>query len=364
MIFKEKNSYLSKNDEALLTPNQYMFRIINDYISHLKEHCYIEHPAAKITSGIDKTVILIGSAISVLKPYLLSDRIPDEGFVMSQPCIRTRNLAQYSDDTFCPNYGSMFYALGALAKPFQLKNLSQQIFSLFNDIWGVPYCDIRVRLSSKDTDLINVVSSILPTEALEIDTKKIEYYRHKIGIDGILGRNFNIALRDQGMESFSDVGNIILLQKGFTPLGVEVGLGAPLITKSLLNLPHMMDCHQISGIEHIKEPGIKIRMKDCIVTSMALYNEGIEPTNKGSINKLFKRYMDIMSATSSQIGLSISQLQCILEHYEQNEYPTSNRELSKKITAYVNKKNKGIAQNITSQNTIQLRNEKNNRERE
>ena len=73
----------------------HMQNMIDGFLNYFQEHSCIKHEPVKISSGIDPSVRFIGSHISVLKPYFLNDNIPTGGYVMSQPCIRTRNLKNY-----------------------------------------------------------------------------------------------------------------------------------------------------------------------------------------------------------------------------------------------------------------------------
>lgn len=53
---------------------------------------YKQNPSVKITSGVDSSVVLIGSTISVLKPKLLNHEIRAEGEFLFQRAIRTRGI--------------------------------------------------------------------------------------------------------------------------------------------------------------------------------------------------------------------------------------------------------------------------------
>lgn len=49
---------------------------------------------------------------------------------------------------------------------------------------------------------MDLAHSMFKSEMFEIDTMQPKYYRHKLGIDGVWGRNFNLALRDYGKIRF------------------------------------------------------------------------------------------------------------------------------------------------------------------
>lgn len=50
-----------------------------DYSNYLLSKGYKQNPSVKITSGIDPSVVLVGSTISALKPKLLNHEVSNEG---------------------------------------------------------------------------------------------------------------------------------------------------------------------------------------------------------------------------------------------------------------------------------------------
>ena len=66
--------------------------------------------------------------------------------------------------------------------------------------------NILIRISSADSDLLDIPKECYGEDRMELDSRKIEYYRHKIGMEGVRGRNFNIALRNPDAEGFTDIG--------------------------------------------------------------------------------------------------------------------------------------------------------------
>jgi len=63
--------------------------VCNSFNETLQNNSVNYVDSVKISSGIDHSVRLIGSHISVLKPYFLEGVIPERGLYMIQPCIRT-----------------------------------------------------------------------------------------------------------------------------------------------------------------------------------------------------------------------------------------------------------------------------------
>ncbi len=314
----------------------HMQNMIDGFLNYFQEHSCIKHEPVKISSGIDPSVRFIGSHISVLKPYFLNDNIPTGGYVMSQPCIRTRNLKNYENDDFYPNWGSYFPSLGILTKPERLEDITKQTYSFIQEQWNIDPHDIRIRISANDTDLMDLAHSIFKSEMFEIDTMQPKYYRHKLGIDGVWGRNFNLALRDYGKDTFSDIGNVIILENQDKQLGIEIALGSSTVLKQIYGLSHVMDCHPVLGLDkYIQNPNIRVKMEDTIVTSMALYNDGLEPSNKDNTNRLMKKYLEIMKACVDKTNLPKEVLRKTLYQYELLEYGSNNGIYTQKIMDFI-----------------------------
>lgn len=152
---------------------------------------------------------------------------------MSQPCIRTRNLKNYKNDDFYPNWGSYFPSLGILTKPERLEDITKQTYTFIQEQWNIDPHDIKIRINARDTDLMDLAHSMFKSEMFEVDTMQTKYYRHKLGVDGVWGRNFNLALRDYEKDAFSDIGNVIILENQDKPLRIEIALGSSTVLKQI-----------------------------------------------------------------------------------------------------------------------------------
>lgn len=299
----------------------YMKSMIDEFLAFYQKNNYIIHPSVKISSDIDKSVRFIGSHISVLKPYFLTHQIPQKGYAMTQPCIRTRNLKNYADIDYYPNWGSMFHSLGALVNPNQLEDITKQTFEFMKESWGITNQDLRIRINSNDIDLLDIAYNTFPENMIEINTMPEQYYRHKLGIEGVCGRNFNLALKDKNTQKYADFGNVIILEDSNQQLGAELALGASAAFKQIHGLSHVLDCHPVLGLDkYIKNDSIRVKLEDCIITTFALYNEEFEPSNKTNSSRLMKKYLQHMSEYVALVSLSKEALYKTLYQYESLEY--------------------------------------------
>lgn len=296
--------------------------LVNNFKEHYASLGYKEEPPVHITSGIDPTVRFIGSHISVFKSYLAEDRVPLPGVYMRQDCLRTRNVKKLLDDNYFPNWGSYFSSIGALSAPERLKEMCDETFDFLERKLLIKPENILTRVSSLDSDLMDAVK-LYGEDRIEVDSRKPEYYRHKIGMQGIGGRNFNIALRDPNTEEFSDIGNIIILENEQKRLGIEIALGTSTILKQLHGLDHVQDCTPVIGLENIENQTIRRKFEDAVITSTALYREGLRPLGQHNTNRILKQYVRSLSYFRSKSGFSIDQLQQIISTFESREFQSS-----------------------------------------
>ena len=294
--------------------------LVNNFKEYYASLGYQEVSPVHITSGIDPTVRFIGSHISVFKPYLVEDRIPIPGVYMRQDCLRTRNVEKLLDDNFFPNWGSYFSSIGALSAPNRLKEVCDEVSDFLEKKLLIAPENILIRISSTDGDLLDAVRGRYGESRMEIDSRKIEYYRHKIGIESIGGRNFNIALRNPDTEGFADIGNIIILESGEKRLGIEIALGTSTILKQLHGLDHVQDCTPVIGLEAIENQTIRRKFEDAIITSVVLYREGLRPFGQNNRNRILKKYVRSLSYFRGKTGMDTVQLQQIISDFESREF--------------------------------------------
>lgn len=308
------------------TAKEHVESLVNNFKEYYSSLGYKEEPPVLISSGIDPTVRFIGSHISVLKPYLIENRVPSPGLFMRQDCIRTRNVDKLLDDNYSPNWGSYFPSIGAITPPERLDDACNETFDFFEKRLGVLPENILIRINSKDADLMNACKRHYSDANLEIDSRKLDYYRHKLGMQGIWGRNFNIALRNNNTEGFSDIGNIILIESPEKQLGIEIALGSTTILKQLHGLEHVQDCIPVVGLKSESE-AIKRKFEDSIITSTVLYREGLRPFGQHNRNRILKQYIRSLSYFRAKSGLTVDNLSQIISEFEKREFPESTEQI-------------------------------------
>ncbi len=313
---------------------EYVESIKGDFNDFYASLGYDEHQPVLVSSGIDPTVRFIGSHISVLKPYLIEETIPTPGYFINQECVRTQNISNLFNDEHVSRWGSSFVSLGAISPATRLNEVCHEVAQFLEDTQGIKKDNIRIRISSQDEDLMPACVQYFLPENIEVDTQQPQYYRHKIGVDGVWGRNFNIALRNPSGEGFSDVGNIILIENAEKKLGVEVALGASTILKQLYNLDHVNDCYPITGLPSM-DPKISRKLEDAIIVSTILEREGLEPSATGNRERILRTYVRSLSYFRSRANLTLDELSKVIYDFETRQFKESETNVSEKIVGYV-----------------------------
>lgn len=307
---------------------KYLEMLISSFRNYYSNLDYKEKLPILISSGFDPTVRFIGSHISVFKPYLISGEIPFPGIYMRQDCIRTRNTNYLFKDDYYPTWGSYFPSIGVLSSPERLNEEYKNIFDFLKKELKICSDNILIRVNSLDNDLMSACNYC--GEFVEIDSRNLDYYRHKIGIKGIWGRNCNIALRNSTGNGFSDIGNIIIIENEEKMIGIEIALGSTVILKELYGLDHVQDCTPVSGLS-LENNTIRRKFEDSIITSTILFREGLKPFKNNSRSRILKQYVLSLSYFRAKSGLSINELSKIISNYEEREFPGSIQHVSEII---------------------------------
>jgi hypothetical protein len=161
------------------------------------------------------------------------------------------------------------------------------------------------------------------------------YYRHKFGLNNIFGRNFNIALKHYETGIPADIGNVIIIQNEQNPVGIEIALGTSTILKQIHGLTHILDSHPLMGTEIINNKSTRLKLEDCIITSLHLYYQGLEPSNKHITNRLMKKYVDIIGLILKNEKIPITYFENLLEKYEVAEFGANRH--SQNILSYLSR---------------------------
>jgi len=296
--------------------------LTNSFKNHFLKLGYVEELPLPISSGFDPSVVFIGSGISVLKPRLFAGPLLSPGYFIVQNCVRARNINGLLDDNCSSIWGSYFTNILLIAPPERLQEAVNETFDYFEHGLKIDSTNMLIRINSADTDLMDICKQRYGIKNLEINTQKPNYYKHKIGVMGVVGRSFNLALRHSGSNNFFDIGNFIIHTYKNRKFFVEIGFGVSTILKELYNLDHVQDCTPVIGI-HIKNEIIKRKLEDTIIICVVLFREGLRPFTRDNRNRILKQYLRAMSYLRAKSGLNIKDLSQIISNFERREFPKS-----------------------------------------
>lgn len=294
--------------------------IQNEYTTFLREKGYNENKPVKITSGIDKSVVLVGSTISVLKPKLLNNSIHKNGEFLFQRAIRTQPLKVMTVNQ-TSEWSSYFDATGLLVP----QNLGEKLvydvlFFLINKL-NLSKDDIMIRINCNDTDLMRIVKNVSDMCNVEMNTREEKYYKHRYGLDeyGIYGRNFNIALKDKKACEYKDIGNIIIIENQNKKFGIECAIGLNALLMRMEGLKTSIEASSISDIVKLKSP-TQHKFADCLSVVSHLAYENVEGLKKRNPIYLYRKYLKYLEYWSEELNLKREDVIAMIKNYLKMEY--------------------------------------------
>lgn len=336
----------------------YLNFVEDKFVECFNDKKYYLEKSVKITSNIDKSVTLIGSTISVLKKYFLSENIFDSGIFLMQKSIRTRNIKQLQQDSFF-KWGSFFTNLGALVKYEHLDKIIQDLIDYLNKYLQIPYQDIMIRISSNDEDLFKAVQNLDKQIKIELDSQPAEYYKHKYGLQqqGIYGRNFNIALKDYSDNVYKDIGNVIVIESQSKKYGVEFGIGSASIVMCEKSLGSAIQASRLSKIYNITNSK-QLRFADSLLVVANLMFEDVKKIKYPRYTKsIFSKYKKALLYWKNQLGYSNNFVYNLIKNYLELEYNQNCSLTEKFVYDYIgfNDQQKFIYEDIISDNFVKTK---------
>lgn len=305
-----------------------------DYSNYLLSKGYKQNPSVKITSGIDPSVVLVGSTISALKPKLLNHEVSNEGEFLFQRAIRTRGIKRLLIPEKLEWY-SYFDASGVLVNYDKLDKLVFDIIDFLNRFLNVDYSDIMVRVSERDNDLMKSLKNLDSRVVVEIDSREEKYYRHKYGLQelGIYGRNLNIAIRCCKELEYKDIGNIIIIESPNEKLGVECAIGVNAILMRMFGLSNSIEASSIIDVYHPVDDS-DYKFLDCLSVVSHLAYENAILINSRSPQYIYRKYLSALKYWAEIKKISNEELLDMIKMYIQIEY---NKNENQKIDTNVKK---------------------------
>ena len=283
---------------------------------------YVNHqPHSSLVSDIDHSVRFIGSTTNVFKKYLKENNIvPENGYFLVQKCLRTRNINTLFDDSVIPEWSSYFTAMGAIAPEDNLYKLSKTTLKFLKES-NIDSNRIKINVSSRDADLVECINKLKNDFKFAVGVDEInnpEYYRHKYGESNLIGRNFNISIKNQKNNDYKDIGNIIIIEKDNKKVAVEMGIGVGTFISKKFNLNNSIEASTISKIIEYK-PDLTSKFSDTLSVSILMFREKIVPGSRDKA-RLLRTNLVALNYFKFKLGLSFEEIKKYIEDYEKYEF--------------------------------------------
>lgn len=278
------------------------------------------HQPDSLLPSHDKSTLFTGSTISTFKPYLQQSAEHSlRPMFTVQDCLRTHNNLSLHRVENYPKWSSLFCSVGAIGR-YQDRYLITQALRTFLARLGLNTpARLRINIASRDEDLIDMLTGEGMAHYLYYDSQPPAYYRHKFGIEGVTGRNCNLALSCDG-ETFMDIGNLIIIEDAQAPLAVEAAFGLETIVTRMHGLRSSIlalsaaPCFTTFSAD-------ELYIIDALVACVAIMSLNIRPTatNRG---RVLRRYLQGLNQLRLNNALSIDFIAEVAMRFESTHYGT------------------------------------------
>ncbi|WP_431679442.1 hypothetical protein [Kitasatospora sp. KL5] len=286
-------------------------RVAEDFVESFPQARRV--PELPVSSGADRSVHLIGSSISALKPWIPGG-VAAGGVVAVQPAVRTQNLRTLGDCVTPFTWGGHFTNFSIVLPAGSAEGPAECTAAFFLDRCGFAPEDVLVRASRVHRTLFPALEVFAEKVRIEWDSREPRYYTHSIGVPGLYGVNFNVALRHPATGDYDDVGNYIdFTPDGTGPLGepfTEIGFGDTTILRAGLGLDHVLDAFAFPAFPPSSAVGQQAarHLQDAFLVAAVLWNEGLRPSNRDGRTKLLRKYLEACRAAVGRTGLGPAEL--------------------------------------------------------
>lgn len=265
----------------MFDPTASSTELITGFRRHFTGFGHTERHRQALVSRHDPSIRFTNSTISVLKADLLDGCTED--LLLVQPALRLRNLTHWRLTGSVSVFGCYFVALGTLSPAGSLHRIHKSVLTWLTETAGVAGSRVVARVSSVDDDLLAAATDA--GGEIEVDGRPQQRYRHVFGVEGVRGRNLNLALRTR--DGLADICNIICIERDDgTALAVESAFGVNTVLARVHDLPHVLDASPVAAASP-RPPDLMAL--DALGSALPLIAEGLRPRawgRAGNLNSL------------------------------------------------------------------------------
>jgi hypothetical protein len=266
-------------------------------IETFRDNCtasgYTEQRRVGLVRHHDPSIRFTNSTISVLKAHL--DAPVKERVFLVQPAIRLRNLAYWQEHGHMSGFGCYFIALGTLSPPELIADVHAESADLLVNGLGIRPSRVLLRCSSADVDLCQAAARY--GLQVEIDGYAPVRYRHVFGIDGVTGRNTNLAIITR--QGPMDVANVIIIERRGQPIAVESAYGVNMVLAQRDQLAHPVLASV--GAAALSYGVTSFISLDALGAAVGLLGEGLRPVARGRGGKL-RTFLKLLATDDALSG--------------------------------------------------------------
>ena len=232
-----------------------------------------------------------------------------------------------------PKYGSFFRGFCVVSPADHLSDLASHSVSFFTEKLGIEPRKLEFGIHENDADLVRAVSEVNVKTCIDPSSQSI--YRHSYGEEGIWGRDVKIGMKTTDGEGIRNLGTLVLVYDKSSILGVELALGNNSVIIHSRGLDHFLDCYatetELDGISR----SLRIKLKDAVIVSMALFSEGLKPNVSSNQTRLLVSYMKIIAFCSLVSGTKQNELSAYIKQFETGILPFNTAGLTDEIMSWV-----------------------------
>ncbi len=278
---------------------------------------YKRQASVPIVSINDHSVRFTGSTTNALKQFISGKSdLPAKGMFVVQKCLRSQNASSFLDDNSFPVWGSYFTEFGSLVPPVMTTRLIEDTINLFIKVFEVKKNRLILRVSSQDRDLLKLVKRT--NLNFRVDDLPQNLYRHKYGLDGVKGRNFNFGIMSANSQKISDIGNFVLIENCGKQIGAETGFGVSTFLFRYFDLSNSIESSTISTVVPFKL-GFRSKYSDALSSTVIMLREGVRPSGRDK-GRILRSYLDAVGYLSEKVGFSAETTLKFAIDFEEVEY--------------------------------------------
>lgn len=257
---------------------------------------YEEEDRVPVVSKHDPSIRFTNSTISVMKQRLVP-HVAARAFLI-QPALRFRNMTQFKSTGTVSPYGCSFMAFGLVAPSQSLDEVTELARAFLTRSLLFHPASIKYLVSGVDSDLLGA-GRRAGFDVVSV-TEDERPFRHKFGMPGLSGRNANLTVN--GAVGERAVANIIILEAGGEPVGVELAFGINIVLMQMLALQHSIWASM--GSRALDFGVTDLMAVDALHSSVVLAMEGLAPKSRGSGGN----YRDFLKVAAQRADVPLSGL--------------------------------------------------------